>query len=270
IIAARIDRLDPQEKRVLQAAAVVGTHVPFALLEAIAELDNEALRRCLAQLQTAEFVYEAHLFPELEYAFKHALTHEVAYGSVLQDRRQALHSAIVEAIERLYADRLSEHVERLAHHAVRGRALSKAVRYLRHAGSKAVAYFEEALAVLDELPQTTQTLTEALEIRMTLGPVLIIVKGPPSAEVEQLYRRALELVEQLEAEDNRFAVQWGLWFVSFTRGEYPVAIQEGERLLRVASSGSDTGQLMEAHHCLWPTLLGMGRAADAIPYMERG
>ncbi|MGH8700939.1 MAG: ATP-binding protein, partial [Burkholderiales bacterium] len=192
IIAARIDRLDPQEKRVLQAAAVVGTHVPFALTQAIVDVDEEALRRCLAQLQTAEFIYEAQLFPDLEYAFKHALTHEVAYGSVLQDRRRALHAAIVEAIERLYADRLPEQVERLAHHAARGRLLPKAVRYLREAGSKAagrsanreaVAYFEEALALLDELPQTTQTLTEALEIRMALGPALIAVKGAPSPEV---------------------------------------------------------------------------------------
>ncbi len=96
-----------------------------------------ALKRSLAQLQTAEFIYEAQLFPDLEYAFKHALTHEVAYGSVLQDRRRALHAAIVEAIERLYTDRLQEQIERLAHHAARSRVLPKAVRYLREAGSKA-------------------------------------------------------------------------------------------------------------------------------------
>ena len=151
ILAARIDRLKPEEKRLLQAAAVIGTHVPFELLRAVAGIEEEALRRDLAQLQTAEFLYEAQLFPDLEYAFKHALTHEVAYGSVLQDRRRVLHAAIVEAMERLYADRLSEHVERLAHHAARGRLLPEAVRFLREAGTRAagrsanreaVAYFE--------------------------------------------------------------------------------------------------------------------------------
>jgi tetratricopeptide (TPR) repeat protein len=279
IIAARIDRLDPQEKRLLQAAAVVGTHVPFALLRAIVEVDEEVLRRSLAQLQTAEFVYEAQLFPDLEYAFKHALTHEVAYGSVLQDRRRSLHAAIVEAIERLHADRLSEQVDRLAHHAVRGRVLPKAVRYLREAGSKAigrpanreaVAYFEEALALLDELPQTTQTLTEALEIRMALGPALIAVKGAPSQEVEALYRRALELVEQLGASASRFPALWGLWFVNYTRGKYTVALEAGERLLETARNGDDDGQLLEAHHSLWPTLVAMGRPLDAMSHCEQG
>jgi class 3 adenylate cyclase/tetratricopeptide (TPR) repeat protein len=279
ILAARIDRLHPEEKRLLQAAAVIGTHVPFELLRAIAGVDEETLRRCLAQLQTAEFVYEAQLFPDLEYAFKHALTHEVAYGNVLQDRRRALHAAIVEAMERLYADRLSEHVERLAHHATRGRLVAKAVRYLRDAGMRAagrsanreaVAYFEEALALLDELPQTDESLHEALDICIALGPVLIALKGPPSAEVEQLYRRALELVDRLGADAKRFPVLWGLWFVHFTRGEYPVALEAGERLLVIARNENDTSQLLEAHHSLWPVLCAMGRPLDALPHMDRG
>ncbi|MBI4204268.1 MAG: AAA family ATPase [Betaproteobacteria bacterium] len=279
IIAARIDRLGPEEKRLLQAAAVVGTHVPFTLLRAIAEVDEEALRQCLATLQTAEFVYEAQLFPEFEFAFKHALTHEVAYGSVLQDRRRALHAAIVEAIERLYADRLSEQIERLAHHAVRGRILPKAVRYLSEAGSKAisrsanreaVAYFEEALALIDELPQTTESLNQALEIRMALGPALIAVKGPSSTAVENLYSRALELVDQLGADASRFPALWGLWFVNYTRGCYADALTAGERLLDAARNGDDTGQLLEAHHSLWPTLTSMGRPLQAISHMEEG
>jgi hypothetical protein len=79
----------------------------------------------------------AHLFPDLEYTFKHALTHEVAYGGVLQERRRALHAALVEAIGLLHADRLAEQVETLAHHAVRGSLTEKAVTYLRQAGTKA-------------------------------------------------------------------------------------------------------------------------------------
>jgi class 3 adenylate cyclase len=120
VLAARIDRLPPEEKRLLQTAAVIGTEVPFALLQAIGELSEEELRRALGHLQAAEFLYETSLFPELEYTFKHALTHEVAYGSLLQERRRTLHAGIVEASERLYADRLTEQVERLAQHAFRG------------------------------------------------------------------------------------------------------------------------------------------------------
>ena len=126
ILAARIDRLAPEDKRLLQTAAVIGTEVPWPLLQAIAEAPEEALHRGLGQLQAAEFLYETSLFPEHAYTFKHALTHEVAYNSLLQERRRALHTRIVEAIEGLSADRLIEQVERLAHHALRGEVWDKA------------------------------------------------------------------------------------------------------------------------------------------------
>jgi class 3 adenylate cyclase/ABC-type thiamine transport system ATPase subunit len=124
VLAARIDRLPPEEKRLLQTAAVIGTEVPFALLQAVGELPEEALHLSLTHLQDAEFLYEVSLFPALVYTFKHALTQEVAYGSLLHERRRALHAHIVEALERLAADRLAEQVDRLARYPVfRGLAL---------------------------------------------------------------------------------------------------------------------------------------------------
>jgi len=279
ILAARIDRLDPADKRLLQAAAVIGTDVPFALLQAVADFDEAALRQGLARLQAAEFVYESRLFPELEYAFKHALTHEVAYGGVLQDRRQALHARIVEAIERLYADRLAEQVELLAHHALRGRVLEKAVHYLHQAGAKAAArsanreaigFFQQALTVLEELPQTPETLSKALDIRIALGTPLISLKGAPSEEVEISYLRGRDLVDQLRDESRRFPVMWGLWYVKFTRGEYAQAIEAADQLLASAQKGDDSGQLLEAHHSFWPTLCAMGKSKAALHHMERG
>src|SRR5207302_6195609 len=122
-----------------------------------------ALRQGLARLQAAEFLYETSLFPDLEYTFKHALTHEVAYGSLLQERRRSLHTEIVASIEALYPDRLAEQVERLAHHAVRGELWEPAVVYLHQAGAKAAArsanreaadYLEQALEVLGRLPES--------------------------------------------------------------------------------------------------------------------
>ncbi len=118
-LAWRIDRLPAAEKRLLETAAVIGKDVPFALLQAIADLPEEALRRGVDRLHSAEFLYETGLYPDVEYTFKHALTHEVAYGGLLQERRRALHGRVVEAIETLHRDRLGEHVERLAHHAFR-------------------------------------------------------------------------------------------------------------------------------------------------------
>ena len=117
---------------------MIGKEVPFGLLQAIAELPEEDLLRGTTHLQAAEFLYEARLFPDLEYTFKHALTYEVAYGSLLHDRRRALHAKIVETIEALYPDRLMEHVERLAHHAVRGEVWEKAMKYLQQAATQRI------------------------------------------------------------------------------------------------------------------------------------
>src|SRR4029453_13096346 len=128
---ARIDRLPAEDKHVLQLASVVGKDVPLPLLRAIADMPEQALRPGLARLQTAEFVYETGLFPQREYTFRHALTLEVAYGSLLHERRRALHARIVDAIERLYPERLSDQAARLAHHAFRGEGWAKALGYLR-------------------------------------------------------------------------------------------------------------------------------------------
>jgi len=129
MLAARIDRLPAEEKQLLQTASVVGKDVPYAILAVIADRPDDTLRADLGRLQAAEFLYEASLYPELGYTFKHTLTHDVAYGSLLQARRTALHAQVVEAIERLYADRLTEHVERLAYHALSGEEWSKTVAY---------------------------------------------------------------------------------------------------------------------------------------------
>jgi predicted ATPase len=120
ILAARIDRLAPEAKRLLQAAAVIGKDVPLPLLLAIADATEPEVRAQLTHLQAAEFLYETRLFPDLEYTFKHALTHEVAYHGLLHDRQRALHARITEAIERLAGERVAEYAESLAHHALRG------------------------------------------------------------------------------------------------------------------------------------------------------
>jgi class 3 adenylate cyclase len=155
ILAARIDRLPSEHKRLLQIASVVGKDVPFTLLQAAADLQDESLRRGLDRLQAAEFLHETGLFPDLEYSFTHSLTHEVAYSSLLEERRRMLHARIVEALEALAGERAAEQVERLAHHALRGEAWAKALAYCRQAGEKAVGrsayreavgYFEQASA----------------------------------------------------------------------------------------------------------------------------
>ena len=189
VLAARIDRLPAGDKALLQTASVVGKDVPFGLLQAIAGKAEDELLAGIEHLRAAEFLYEAAIFPEPEYTFKHALTHEVAYGSLLHDRRRTLHSQIVETIERLYPDRLAEHIERLAHHALRGEAWAKALAYLYQAGAKAsarsahqeaVSCFEQALAALPHLPESHEILEQAIDIHFDLARSLL-----PLGQVER-------------------------------------------------------------------------------------
>jgi tetratricopeptide (TPR) repeat protein len=177
ILASRIDRLPAEEKQLLQMASVIGKHVAFGLLEAVSELPGETLRNTLAHLRAADFLYETKLFPEVEYSFKHALTHEVTYASLLQSRRRELHSCIVEAIERRYANRLTEHVEQLAHHASLGQVWQKAATYLRQAGLKAqglsahqaaLTWLEKAINALGHLPESPERQEQEIDLRFEL------------------------------------------------------------------------------------------------------
>ena len=170
VLAARIDRLPADEKRLLQTAAVIGTEVPLPLLQVIADVPEAVLRKSLAHLQAAEFLYESSLFPQLEYTFKHALTHEVAYRSLLQERRRALHARIVEALEALTGDRLADH-------AVRGEVWDRALTYCRQAGAKvmersasreAVGCYEQALEAIEHLPEERTRREQAVDLRFDL------------------------------------------------------------------------------------------------------
>jgi DNA-binding NtrC family response regulator/tetratricopeptide (TPR) repeat protein len=163
LLAARIDHLSLEDKRLLQLASVIGKDVPFDLLQAIAELPEGELRGRLALLQASEFLYEKHVFPEPAYTFKHALTQEVAYGSLPERRRYAYHAAIGVRLEELYSGRIDEVVDLLAYHFGRSAQDEKAVDYAilaaekaqqRWANTEALAYFDAALKRLEAMPDT--------------------------------------------------------------------------------------------------------------------
>jgi predicted ATPase len=220
------------------------------LLQAIAELPEDAIRRGLTRVQTAEFLYETRLFPELEYTFKHALTHEVAYGSLLQERRRALHAKIVEAIERLYPNRQIEQVERLAHHALRGEVWDKAVVYCHQAGIKAtersayqeaLAYLEQALETLPYLPENRGTREQAIDIRLNLRPVLFPL-GELKRALDRL-REAETVAEHLHDQCRRrlgqvLASTSSCWWLM---GAPECAVEYGERALTIAAALGDVG-----------------------------
>ena len=274
VLAARIDRLPPEDKRLLQTTAVIGTDVPFALLEAIADLPEEALHRGLAHLQAAEFLYETRLFPAPEYTFKHALTHEVAYNSLLLERRRGLHARIVEALESLAPERAAEQVDRLAHHAVRGEVWDKAVPYCQQAGTRArdraafgeaVAHFEQALQALAHLPEDGDTRVLALDLRLALGGVL-----NPLGEHERrlaLLGEAEALARALGDRARLGRVLASMAVVLRQTGDSDGAIAAGQQALALAAALGDStlqGQASLPLGQAYYAIGDFGRAAELL------
>jgi len=275
VLAARIDRLSPEDKRLLQSASVIGKEVPFILLQAIAELPGEALHRGLVHLRAGEFLYETRLFPDQEYTFKHALTHEVAFASLLGERRRALDARIVEAIERLYHDRLAEHVDRLAHHAFRGEVWEKALKYFRQAGAKAatrsahreaVACFEQALATLTHLPESRELLEQAIDLRLDLRNALYPLRES---------KRILHYLREAEVLANTLNDQGRLGWVSvymgthfWGAGDYDHAIQFGQQALRIAPALGDLALQVQATSRLGWVYHVLGDHAQAVEFLR--
>jgi class 3 adenylate cyclase/tetratricopeptide (TPR) repeat protein len=271
VLAARIDRLPPEEKRLLQTAAVIGTEVPWPLLQAVADEPEEALHRGLAYLQAAEFLYEASLFPERVYTFKHALTHEVAYGGLLRERQRLLHARIVEAIEQRETDRLADQVERLAHHALRGEVWDKAVAYGRQAGDKALARsagreaeacFELALAALEHLPEGRERHEQAIDVRFGLRNAL-------GQRMEQgrilTYLREAERLAQTLSDQHRLG--WAAAYMTgcfVATGDLQRAGEVGQRALALASSLRDAALQVVTHLFLGRVYYGLGDYPQAI------
>jgi tetratricopeptide (TPR) repeat protein len=274
ILAARIDRLPQEEKRLLQTAAVIGTEVSLSLLQAVAELPEDALYRGLVHLQAAEFLYETRLFPEPEYTFKHALTHEVAYGSLLQERRRALHAQIMQALETLVADRVAEQVERLAHYALRGEVWDKALAYCRQAGEKAmtrpafgeaVTYFEQALLAAQHLPMQRDLLTQGIDLRINLDAAFLGL-GDPKQGFDSL-REAAALAEELDDQQRLGRISTSIAHYVWRMGDYEAAIEYGQRALVHTTASGDIVDQARVYGLLGTVYVSLGdyrRAADVF------
>jgi class 3 adenylate cyclase/tetratricopeptide (TPR) repeat protein len=271
ILAARIDRLTPEEKQLLQAASVVGKDVPFALLQALVAEPEDTLRERLHRLTTSELLYESALFPELEYSFKHALTHEVAYGGMLMERRRALHAQMVVVIEAHHAERLSEHVERLAHHAFRGEAWDPAARYAWQAGDRAgalcvdadaVAQYQRALEALARLPATAETVRAGIDVRLALRAPLW--RAGRLEQLREIFRDA-EALGTAHGETERLDVVYS-FFVQYhwAKAEYERAIEYGQRCVDTGRRRGDVGLEVTGHYYLGGTYRAQGRLREAI------
>ncbi|HET7853153.1 MAG TPA: adenylate/guanylate cyclase domain-containing protein [Candidatus Methylomirabilis sp.] len=298
VLAARIDRLPPEDKTILQTAAVIGKDIPVRLLQAVTGSPEEALRAALTRLQVAEFLYETALFPEPEYTFKHSLTLEVAYASLLHERRRGLHARIVETFEKLYADRIAERVNWLAHHAFRGEVWGKALKYLRHAGSTSPVSLDAVLGPGPESPghlwwmgdyeraiKVGQfDLAGAADFGNFAMSVYTTFRLGQTYHSLGDYPRAMELLRQnvaaLEGDllceqcgmagfPSVLSRSWLAWCLA-ERGEFAEGIALGNEGIQIAESANHIWSLIVACAGLGGVHLIKGDLDSAITVLERG
>jgi transcriptional regulator with AAA-type ATPase domain/tetratricopeptide (TPR) repeat protein len=242
VLAARLARLPEEEKSLLDCAAVIGKHVPLSLLKSVTALgDAEVLER-MRPLRAAELLYEAVSFPKVEYAFKHALTHDVAYRTITPERRRELHGRLVETLERTAA----EDVQRLGYHAFRAERWPKAVTCLRQAGTKAaaqaanreaVACFEEVLRALDRLPLSSERTRLSIDVRIDLRHALTPL-GLVQRTLEHL-RAAEALAAELDDPARLGRVVSFIANCLILQGRYGEALVTGQRALDIAREHGD-------------------------------
>jgi predicted ATPase/class 3 adenylate cyclase/ribosomal protein L40E len=279
MLAARIDLLAPREKELLQTAAVIGREFALALLEKVTELREETLRALLARLQEAEFVYEEPASEETAFIFKHALTRDVGYNSLLNEQRSSFHEKIAVTIEELYASRLEQHYSELAHHYGRGGNTKKAVQFLRLASqqalersahTEALAQLATALRLLESLPETAERAQQELSLRAFQGASLVATKGYGAPEIEAAYGRARELCEQSGEIRELLPVLRGLWAFYIVRAQYETAYEISKQFLALAQDTGELGAVVQARGVTGFNLMFLGQFAAARDHCERG
>jgi class 3 adenylate cyclase/predicted ATPase len=279
VLAARIDRLAPEEKALLQQLAVIGREFPVSLVRRVIAQPEEELYRALSVLQRKEFLYEQPAFPEVEYIFKHALTQEVAYNSLLIERRKILHEQTAQAIEQLFHERLEEHYSELAHHYQRSGNVENAIEYLQKAGQQAVQrsanteainHLTAALDLLKILPDTPERTRQELRLQIAIGQALIVTQGISAPEVEERFSRARELCQQAGEDAQLFQVLTGLRRFYIGRGKVRISHDLSEQLMKLAQQVDAPMLLVEAHYALGASLFWLGEFPAAQAHLLQG
>jgi predicted ATPase len=278
ILAARIDRLQNDEKNLLQTLAILGREFVLSLARAVAGKSEEELERLIAKLQIGEFVYEQPSIVDVEYSFKHALTQEVAYNSMLFERRKQLHGHVGHAIETIYTASLDDHLAELAHHFSRSGNQVKAVEYLHLAGTQAMARgalpqaigdFERALELLEAFPSGPERDALELQLLNPLGTAYIAVRGYAAPKVGPVFVRARELCERIGKPPQLFAVVWGNFAWHVVRGEMGLSMDLAREANDLAERFEDPGIWMEALFLLGLTLFYQGDFLGALAQYEK-
>jgi tetratricopeptide (TPR) repeat protein len=278
ILAARIDALPATQKDLLQTLAVIGKDFPLNLLMHITARPDDRLEPMLKGLQAGEFIYEQPALDEAEYTFKHALTQEVAYNSMLIERRRLLHERTGEAIEALFKDRIDDHLTELAHHYSRSANTRKAVKYLSRAGRQAAARsaypeaitrLSSALEFLKHLPDDSARARQELSVLSSLGSSLLNAKGWAAAELEPVHARARELCAQIRDPALALRPLWLQWMFRYSTLELDKAIELAGELLAAAENTKNPAMLLAGNTARGVILFLLGELIPANEHLQK-
>ncbi len=243
ILEARIDRLPAGQKDLLQTLAVIGKEFHLQLIRRVTRLDDDLLAAMLSELQAAEFIYEQPALPDVEYTFKHALTQEVAYDSVLRERRRAIHERTAAAFEELYAAQIEDCLSELANHYGKSGNIDKAIDYFeraavqgreRSAYDDAIRNINSAIELLESTPDSPARTRRQLAFYTELGTMLVAVRGFASSELQPVISRASELLGKVHDSPEIFPILIAIWGAQFARGRLLEARALAERLTALA------------------------------------
>jgi len=277
ILAARIDRLAHDEKELLQTLAVIGKEFPLSLIRAVTGKSDDELNRMLSELQLAEFIYEQPAVGDVEYTFKHALTQEVAYNSILNERRKLLHERIGAAIETLFSDTLDDHLGDLAHHYRRSANVDKAIDYLllaaeqevtRNAPSEAAAGLRDGLTLLTGIADDAERARRETELQLALGGALAVMAGAASS-VEIAYLRARELSERIGDRKGLFTALQGLSLLYRLRADLGRSLELDQELLSKIEPETELSEMVAIKASVMQTLFSLGEFASGHSHIKQ-
>jgi class 3 adenylate cyclase/tetratricopeptide (TPR) repeat protein len=270
VIAARIDRLADAQKRTVQTSSVIGREFALGLLRRVSDVGSQ-LEPCLTELQRIELIYEKAALGDPQYVFRHALTQDVAYETLLQSERRRLHGLIGGAIEDVYAGRLEERVEELVHHFTRGEQWDKVVRYAREAAERAAAlcvddraveFYRTALGALGRLPATVETAHAGIDLRLAMRAPLW--RGGRPEELYGLVKEAEELATRHDLSDRLDTIYAFLVQYHWAKGDPERAFEYGEACLARAQRRDDLGLRVTGLLYLAHALVATGRYAEGL------
>ena len=278
ILAARIDRLPVEAKDLLQTLAVIGREFPRSLIRAVVTKPDDEISGLLDDLQLGEFIYEQPAVGDTEYVFKHALTQEVAYNSVLNERRKPIHERTAQALESLFSEQRDDHLPALAHHYSRSGNTGKAIHYLRIAGEQAArrcaheeaaGRFNAALEMLARMPEDGERRRREVDVRLALIGTLAASKGYAAPEVEECTRRALELSKELGDPELHFTALMFAGAFYQARRDLERARETSGLLMELAQRTRDPGMMVHANFASGSAAVFRGNLRAARANLEQ-